>query len=505
MERAPIAVLLHVPDVVDAAAYLSVLSRAEVEVIIVGVEPAASVGGATVLASTAEDDLAQWADAVAAGVLAGRSTVLRHVHDGPDAFERLVRFLGPSGIEVLDARVHDSLERLGFATFRPGESDSRRELVAASELITRVVGASRRLGADDRSLATVALRGFAAAGLPAELLTAGGRTAELAVIAFLELSSLELEREVEVARTPRFARATRARGWAVRSAVPIGERESAAAAALGIDGFLVRFVRADGEWDSAGFLDSLDEAPTQTWAPVVLFAPEDRVAAAISGLDPATIDDIARYTAAATARGTVLAIDDRPVVVLGDTEASVGGDALVVALRSALAAQHGRDPWIAVTESPALVQADRVWLPDGLDGVVQIPPSSFDLRKRVYRAPGFEDFEGRVVNVSGLAGETNSTLAARVMDTVIPGAFARFDTTAALGLHGTIGHQWNLMRFRAMLERAVRSVAGRGDERRIVVVNSWNGLDDLSGIANDGLPNAYADAMADALAGRIPA
>jgi hypothetical protein len=406
------------------------------------------------------DELARHAESLA---LEGYGIVAHHVDVGPGSERSMMNLLGGASLEEAGAAVRNDLQCLGFVAIEP--SDSVVDLGRVRRVLATLgVSQSTDIGTWP---STFLVRGFALGGL-AQLARAGlaGHELSVALTAYLASSGLAPTLRGFTGReagSPPAAIARRARVWAV-----LDENEPldlAGAAEIGIEEFLSLLTWKDGR-----FLRSA--APLTEPARV---APYVRIDAGESTID---VEDLARSIVLRVAESNQVRMHDKPVVVLDETLATLGGLPLVEALRAS-SESADLDLWLASTESPA------VW--DGkfpvfraMDGLVQVAPSRFDTRKRLYRDPNLEHVSGQVVALGTLSGGGRFVSEARKNSNLIPGAFTRHDSRVATA--GSYGHQWSPMKFRAMLERSVRSVAARSDAERVVVVNSWNRRDDRSGM-----------------------
>jgi hypothetical protein len=446
---------------------------------------AASVDGWITMISSAQTVGEALADLTELAPFEHYLTLVLHSALSDPAGSLLAQLLHERSLDEVDRALHADLSTLGIMA--QGSDERSPDAESLSRVLSNV-GVSRfhmTAGTFDAAV----LRGFALAAV-ADLVDHGARPEELehAFAAYAPTSSLAL-RGIDDApwkeRIPDVPAAQRASAWVVWCARSRARQDAVGPADVGVEGALVMSDWDGTEWDSDDASRSLPSLPR---APYVRLLPDVEIEPA--RLAAATVDLVAEW-------GT-LRVNERDVVVLDASLAVRAGVDLVDALRREAGRLPGPGLWIATTDSPSIWD-ERITPLDRFDGVVQIPPSVFDLRKEIHRPPGL-DRGGRILSVSGLSSGGEPALRARTDGRVVPGAFTRFDTTGELGADGAYGRHWGAMQFRAMLERAVRSVADRDRDRRVVVVNSWNRADDASGLSSDSFADRAARAaLADAL------
>ena len=265
-------------------------------------------------------------------------------------------------------------------------------------------------------------------------------------------------------------------------------RQLELARTVGISAFLVPTAWAGDDFDAAQFADSLEPTEDFPWAlivqhPVVnTINPVGTIATATAWVDPGadSYTKQARALAELTGRPGYLRLEGRPVVVVQDLAVARRPAEFIASIRAAVGEASGVQPWIAIVETSLTTsRPGGPTVPDGLDGVIQLPPVNVTLRQRLRIGGRFAGFTGPVLNLAA-AESTTVTVEARSNENIIPGALVGFDSTPAIRSQGTVGYNWNIGTFRRMLESAVRSVAWRDESRRIVVINSWNGWADTS-------------------------
>ncbi|MDM4762946.1 hypothetical protein QT381_07995 [Galbitalea sp. SE-J8] len=436
--------------------------------------------------------------------LVDRPLVVRHVHDGPAAVERLRSFLG-GGAESLAARVLGDLDLAGVYAARRGPAPGRAERAAARELLRRS-GAWQRIEETGAAFGTCAVRGpiLAAIALlrlgPEDTDALAGGAIELAFAALIAQSGLGLLDIGAVEERPSAVPVRdRARTWWVLHPGPIGDDR------LAVDELAVGAFVVPCTWGDDGFDVDAARRAREVGAPVVPWLrlePAVAQRSALDGLDATTRARIAADVGAwrdSVAPGA----GGRRALVVDDTLALLGGAELVTALRTAL-----ESAWIAVTESPLTVRADEIVAVAGADAVLDVPPTAWDRRHRVYRGDDVPDDRSiRVVDLSALGDVDPAAARAQAGDPVVPGVLLGWHDDRERARH------WNPLRVRAMAERSVRAVAAREDDERTVVVSSWNGADGsglrsspheplLRGLLRDALGRWAEDAVPAADGGR---
>lgn len=272
---------------------------------------------------------------------------------------------------------------------------------------------------------------------------------------------------------------------------PLSEEDRAAQVALaadhGITGFLVAL-----RWDQNGllpaeFLDALQPREAFPWAALLCHPVEVRTDPVanhprfVAWVDPGTdhYAALAESVVAGFGRGTYLRMAGRPVILVQDLEMLVAPELFVQQLRSSAKAA-GEDVWVgAVQTYLTTARPGEGLFPSFVDGLVQLPPASTHHRRWARLTSRVNGFSGHAIDLTTRDGFAMA-LAGRDDEHVIPGAMVAYDTTPVLRSQGEIGYSWNVFAFRRALEDAVRSVAWREKESRIVAINSWNGWSDLS-------------------------
>jgi len=258
---------------------------------------------------------------------------------------------------------------------------------------------------------------------------------------------------------------------------------------VGIEGFLVPTPWSENGLEPREFFDSVTPDENFPWALVLQHSVARRInpAGNLPLLSPWTDPGEDAYAVLAeqvstwTATPSYLRRNGRPVVIVQDIAMLDNPEAFLAAIREAVERTNRVRPWIGIVETHLTTgRPGEGTIPDGADGVVQIPPANLSMRNRIKIGGRFAGFTGEIVNLGAAASGTAVSVEARTNDEIIPGAFVGYDTTPELRSQGTVAYNWNAMTFRLMLDNAVRSVATRDDDKRIVIINSWNGWADMS-------------------------
>jgi hypothetical protein len=499
---------------------------------------------------------------IASGRLDGYRLVVRHVQHEPDDVERLRRLMGSRDAEALTRMVHADLDTLGLYVEDRELSGRPTIKTRASEITKRsAVRVASTKAAGTADLRTFGLRGAMALAFGTlqwrqqDFESPATDEAELAIEgayrAFLASSGMRFVAVDDVGGAEVRVLSRRAAAWAVyhpgltaadseklgdwarlraleprfdghqlpvspttlgfANALVPGDRARQRALAVehGVEGFLVRT-----RWNSRGlaadrFFDALEPNEDFPFAVLLDHSATEREGALGSGPKrrrwndpgPEQYERLAERIAELAAHPAYLRVDDRPVLVVEDRAALTDSNALVAAVRSAVSARLGLETWIADVDAAAIVRRqERLADPSPFDALVQLPPDqeNRDITEKLPRR--FEDRPARAIDLAERYTMVNPLADARRYESLIPGAMVGWDSTPTLGAQGIVGIGWSAMWFRRMLEDAVRAVAARPIEHRIVIVNSWNGWAELSQLEpSSQRGTAYLALLADAL------
>jgi len=112
---------------------------------------------------------------------------------------------------------------------------------------------------------------------------------------------------------------------------------------------------------------------------------------------------------------------------------------------------------------------------DGLDGLMGFPPHNCLWSWVSHEGLGVDPrFSGNLLSYSLLAEAAEKKLQSGIADGSFPGVMVTFDNTARRQWAGDVWLGSNPYTFRRWLGSAVRSVAHRPEQERVVFVNAWN-------------------------------